>query len=82
MKQKKIRLCLLPANAPDINIIEKIWAVMKEKVSQADPHSLKSLKAAMRKAWAPVPLQMLQHLVQRVPDVLQEIQLSSVAAVD
>ena len=82
VKQKKLRLCLLPAKAPDVNIIEKVWAVMKEKVSQADPHSVKALKAAMRKAWREIPLEMLQHLAQRVPSVLQGIQLSGGAVVD
>ena len=40
-----------PGSSPDLNPIENLWTIMKEKVSQQNPTSEKSLADAIKKVW-------------------------------
>ena len=40
-----------PANSPDLNPIENLWALMKSKVSKKQPSSLEALRKVIKKVW-------------------------------
>ena len=57
-----------PANSPDLNPIENVWAWMKNKVYRKHYISLADLKRAVVAAWAELPNSMcrnLMHSLQR-----------------
>lgn len=73
MKKRKINSILLPAKSPDINIIEKVWSVMKDEVYGQELNSMKQLKAATRKAWRNIGIDFIRTLYDRIPTVLSTI---------
>ena len=73
---------MLPAKSPDVNIIEKIWAIMKDDVSRAEPKNEKQLKIAMLEAWKKISKELVQQLIARIPWVLDKIVLNGGSVVD
>ena len=41
----------LPGNSPDLNLIENLWMVMKDKVVKKQPSSLPDLCRAIKEVW-------------------------------
>lgn len=52
-----------PANSPDLNPIENVWAWMKQKVYAKHYNSLAELKQAVRDAWTALPISMCKSLM-------------------
>lgn len=82
LAQQNIHSLLLPAKSPDVNLIEKVWARMKDEVSANNPKTVKALKRATRKAWNRIDNAFICSLFDRLPDVLHNIVLRSGATVD
>ncbi|XP_064082559.1 uncharacterized protein LOC135198676 isoform X3 [Macrobrachium nipponense] len=61
-----------PGNSPDLNPIEIIWSLMKQKLRERDTSSLPKLEAAIKDIWYNLNPQWLQKLAESVPDRLQE----------
>jgi transposase len=51
LAEKNIQVLEWPGNSPDLNPIENLWSVMKQKVSEKQPSSLKSLEQAIKEVW-------------------------------
>jgi hypothetical protein len=41
-----------PANSPDLNPIENVWRLLKQRVAQRSPHTLADLKQRVEEEWA------------------------------
>ena len=52
-----------PVQSPDINPIENLWALIKEKVVSKQPKNLRELKAEILTAWNEIPKELCQKLV-------------------
>lgn len=53
-----------PANSPDMNPIEKVWKIIKDKIEKAAPTTLNELKHEIQKAWDGLELKMIQSLIE------------------
>lgn len=60
-------------NSPDINVIENLFAWLKARVEDAEPHDEPSLREAIQTAWDAVPLSMTETLVESLPRRLAQV---------
>jgi hypothetical protein len=68
-RRRRIRLLEWPANSPDLNPIEHVWAWMKDYIQKYYPRppSAAELKRQVLEAWDAVPEDFLLHLVHSMP---------------
>jgi hypothetical protein len=60
-------------NSPDINVIENLFAWLKARVEDAEPHDEPSLREAIQTAWDAVPIGMTETLVESMPRRLAQV---------
>ena len=48
LKSKKIKILDWPENSPDLNPIDNLWTVLKDKVSEKQPTNTKELEEAIK----------------------------------
>ena len=48
LKSKKIQIFDWPGNSPDLNPIENLWTILKDKVSETQPTNTKMLGQAIK----------------------------------
>lgn len=65
--KKKIRAVDWPANSPDLNVIENLWAYLKRQIRQKNCLSRDVLIEAIREAWGSVTLELCQSLASSMP---------------
>ena len=51
LKSKKIQILVWSGNSPDLDSIENLWTVLKDKVSEKQPTNTKELEEAMEAFW-------------------------------
>ena len=49
--QKSIQMFEWPENSPDLNPIENLWSVMKNKASEKHSTNLGTLQSAIKEVW-------------------------------
>lgn len=54
-----------PANSPDLNPIEKIWAILKERLSDTKHKTLEELKSHLVYLWNRIPVGLCKKLAKR-----------------
>lgn len=62
----KKNLCFVPdfpANSPDYNMIELVWALLKDGIGKRCPLTMDELKAAAVAAWDEIPQRVLNKYV-------------------
>ena len=63
-----------PANSPDLNYIENVWAYMEEQMEEKPPKTISALKSRLKKIWKDMPQSMLANMAQgmrrRLVDVI------------
>ena len=64
-----------PPASPDVNAIAYLWGVNKDKVAAAGPYDRRSLKSAVRVAWASVS----QNTTRRYINYMTTVERSFVA---
>ena len=62
-----------PGNSPDLNPIENLWSIMKEKLKERDTSSVPKLEAAVRDIWENIDISTLQNLALSVHDRFNEV---------
>jgi len=55
LEQKSIRGMNWPAQSPDLNPIENLWADVKKKVSEAKPNNNDDLWGLVKDPWSKIP---------------------------
>jgi DDE superfamily endonuclease/Homeodomain-like domain-containing protein len=54
-----------PGNSPDLNPIENLWAILKEKVYQSPiPTTMEQLKVRIEKSWKSLPPELLSKMAE------------------
>ena len=62
-----------PGNSPDLNPIENLWSIMKQRLKERDTSSVPKLEAAVRDIWDNLEIDTLQNLALSVHDRFDEV---------
>jgi transposase len=62
-----------PPCSPDLNVIENIWAILKNEVSKTEPKNLLDLKKTIKKCWENIPLSLIQSTIKSWNNRLKDI---------
>ena len=64
-----MRRLIHPANSPDLNLIEGIWLIIKERVRRRlyEINTIKELKAALQHEWSQVTQDQIQARINEMP---------------
>ena len=62
-----------PGNSPDLSPIENAWIYMKNKVQQAQPTNIKSLKEVLTKLWIHMGVKYFKKLAESMPNRLHKV---------
>ena len=68
-----IKVMPWPAQSPDLNPIEHLWAYLKQRLRVIQRKSNKSLRKAIQEAWQQVPFTVIQRLIDSIPDRLRAV---------
>ncbi len=56
-----------PANWPDLNPIENLWAIVKRKMRDTRPNNADDLKSAIKATWASITREQCHMLIASMP---------------
>ncbi len=56
-----------PANSPDLNPIDNLWAIIKRKMRDTRPNNADDLKAAIKATWASITREQCHRLISSMP---------------
>ena len=74
LEQKRIQILVWQGNSPNINPIENLWNLMKNKVLEKHPSSLDALQTAIKEVWVrEISANYCCKLVDSMPRRLQEV---------
>jgi transposase len=56
-----------PAQSPDLNPIEAVWNILKQRVRQRIWNSIEELKAILQEEWSKITMQEVRARIQDMP---------------
>jgi hypothetical protein len=62
-----------PPHSPDLNVIEHIWAIIKDDIRRQNPTTRDALRHAVVRAWNRIPQQQIDHMIDSMPARLQAV---------
>ena len=62
-----------PPYSPDLNIIEVIWAIMKQRVQNQKPETIEELKEAILHVWDELSFETIDCLIASIPRRLEYV---------
>ncbi len=65
--RNKIEVMEWPAQSPDLNPIENLWADIKKNISNSNPRNSKQLWEITKSAWVSIPVERFQNLINSMP---------------
>jgi transposase len=57
-----------PSGSPDLNPIENLWAILKDRVALLHPTTLEELEDAIRTAWNEITPDLIANLIGSMPE--------------
>ena len=67
-RANKVTLLEWPGNSPDLNLIENLWAVLKDEVAGKHPSNIPALIEAIELIWIrEIPEEFCKDLVESMP---------------
>ena len=74
LKAQKINILDWPGNSPDLNPIENLWTILKNKVSERQPINAKMLEQAIKEVWVrDISPAYCRNLVESMPRRLEAV---------
>jgi transposase len=55
------------AMSPDLNPIENVWAIMKQRLNKKRPKSLEELDQVIQQIWESIEIDILRKLYESMP---------------
>lgn len=68
LEEKNIKLLAWPSQSPDMNPIETLWGIIKEKVAKRNPKNIKILKDTVLQVWNEISQDLTMKLVTGFKD--------------
>ena len=62
-----------PANSPDLNWLENVWAIMEDKIAENPPKTVKALKRKIKKVWADLDQDVLRTMAEGMQQRLKDV---------
>ena len=74
LKAQKINILDWPGNSSDLNPIENLWTILKNKVSERQPTNAKMLEQAIKEVWVrDISPAYCRNLVESMPRRLEAV---------
>ncbi|KUF88959.1 Glutaredoxin-C2 [Phytophthora nicotianae] len=73
LKEKKVELLPHPAQSPDLNPIENLWALVKQELSKRPASSVDDLKEKIQEIWYDIEPKTVQDLYHSMPKRLLQV---------
>lgn len=67
MTSKSMEILEWPANSPDLNPIENLWAMLKENVAKRNPKTKEELKTVLLEEWDCISQEKIDDLIDSMP---------------
>lgn len=83
-EREQIPLLEWPASSPDLNPIENVWSMMKERINRRTPrpNTLDAMKIAIAEEWAAVMAAEIAHLVSSMSRRVQAVIMAQGGPID
>lgn len=62
-----------PAQSPDLNLIENLWKIVKEKIGPVKPKNKDELWVKVQEAWYAIPKSTCEVLVESMPKICRDV---------
>lgn len=72
-KEKGVELLPWPANSPDLNPLENIWAEIDKKLAKTKISSMSELEVALHKCWCEITRQDVLSVIESMPDRIEAV---------
>jgi transposase len=66
-RQRGVQILLHPANSPDLNPIEAIWQIIKQRLRGGSWQTVAEFKEAILKEWKRITLAEIQRRISEMP---------------
>ena len=74
LNDNRIRVLDWPGNSPELNPIENLWLIIKNKVEYHDTGSLPKLAETIKKVWCTgITQEICQNLIKSMPERLKQV---------
>jgi DDE superfamily endonuclease len=71
LEEEGIALMDWPAQSPDLNPMENLWAVLKQAVQKQGPKNLEQLRNCILQEWKKIDKNTLESLIDSLPNRIQ-----------
>lgn len=68
-----MRSLALPPNSPDLNVIENIWALWKDKVGKRQPNNEAELREIGLEEWQNITQEEVRKYIRSMPDRIEAV---------
>ena len=65
--EQNVQILDWPANSPDLNPIENIWGILKERVRKRTPKTKEELQRIALEEWAAIPQNVIRKTIKSFP---------------
>lgn len=72
-QQGTLEVLKWPSQSPDLNPIEHLWKIMKDKMRKLKPSNLNDLFEKLHQVWSTIGIDYLQHLIDSMPQRCQAV---------
>jgi hypothetical protein len=74
-RERGVKSLAHPANPPDLNPIEGLWNIIKERVRQKihTIHGISKLKTVLQREWEKINQELIQKRIEEMPDRCKQV---------